>query len=71
MAHDEPDLLGLLVSHEFAVSSSTLLPLIIADSVQLASHLKNALFLLLSSDLLYFGQVDLEVKNEFKVGFMS
>lgn len=56
LSHDEPDLLGLLVSHESGVSSSSLLQLIVSHSVQLGSHLEDALFVLLTSHFLHFGK---------------
>ena len=53
MSHDESDLLGLFVSHESSVSSSTLLELLISDSVELSSHLEDALLTFLASNFLH------------------
>lgn len=55
LAHDKSDLLGLLVSHEFAVASTSLLQLVVSLSVELASHLEDAIFTLLTSLFLDFG----------------
>lgn len=65
LSHDESDFLGLLVSHEFGVASTSLLPLFVSDSVQLGSHLEDALFALLASDLLNLGKLNL-LKNKVK-----
>jgi hypothetical protein len=59
LPHDEPDLLGLLVPHELAVSSASLLPLLVSVSVELASHLEDALLALLSSELLDLWEISL------------
>ena len=52
LAHDEADLLGLLVAEELTVPGATLLPLLISEAVELASDLEDALLFLLSSGLL-------------------
>ena len=59
LTHDEANLLCLFVAKKLTVSSSTLLPLLISEAVKLASNLEDALFFLLSGDLLNFGKFSL------------
>ena len=66
LAHDEADLLGLLVAEELAVASTTLLPLTISEAIELASDLEDALLLLLSGDLLDLGKLSLW-SNELEI----
>jgi hypothetical protein len=48
LAHDESDLLGLLVAEELTVACATLLPLLISEAVKLTSDFEDALLLLLA-----------------------
>jgi hypothetical protein len=66
LAHDEADLLSLLVAEELAVASTTLLPLTISEAIELASDLEDALLLLLSGDLLDLGKLGLW-SNELEI----
>ena len=66
LAHDEADLLGLLVAEELAVAGTTLLPLTISEAIELASDLEDALLLLLSGDLLDLGKLSL-FSNELEI----
>jgi hypothetical protein len=60
LAHDEADLLGVLVAEELAVAGTTLLPLVISEAIELAPDLEDALLLLLSRDLLDLGKLSLK-----------
>lgn len=62
LAHDEADLLGVLVAEELTVAGPTLLPLAISEAIELASYLEDALLLLLSRDLLDLGKLSLYSK---------
>ncbi len=59
MSEEESDFLVLFVSHEFAVAGASFLPLLVAQAVQLATHLEDALFVLFTSDSGDFGEVNL------------
>ena len=72
LAHDEADLLLSLVSEKLAVANATLLPLVVSESEELASHLEDGLFLLLTSLGLNLLELNLYKKgsiNAFKRWF--
>jgi hypothetical protein len=59
LAHDEADLLGFLVAKEFTIASASLLPLVVSETVELASDAEDALLLFLTGDLGDFGKLGL------------
>ncbi len=60
LAHDEADLLGLLVAEELGVAGTSLLPLVVADSVELGTDSEDALLEFLTSNLLHCGELSLK-----------
>ena len=59
LTHDKANLLSLFVAEKFAIASTTLLPLLISEAVELASNLEDALFFLLTGDLFNLGKFSL------------
>ena len=59
LAHNESDLLCLLVAEKLCVAGPTLLPLVVSEAIELASDLEDALLLLLSRDLFDLGKLSL------------
>jgi hypothetical protein len=51
LAHDKANLLCIFVAEKLTVACATLLPLFVSEAVELASHLKDALVLIISSRL--------------------
>ena len=59
MTHDKANLLGLLVAKEFAIANTSLLPLIVSETIELASDTEDAFFFLLTSDLSNLWEISL------------
>ena len=59
LTHDEPDLLGFLVAQELAVSCASFLPLVVSETIELASDAEDALLLFFTSDLGDLGKLSL------------
>ncbi len=59
LSHYKPDLVALLVSEQLGIPGPSLLPLLIAESVELASHLEYALLTFLAGNFLHLGEINL------------
>jgi hypothetical protein len=59
LTHDKADLFAFLVTKKFSISCASFLPLIISETIELASDAEDALLLFLTSDLSDFGKLSL------------
>jgi len=71
LSHDKSDLLLSLVTEKFAVADASLLPLVVSESEELASHLEDGFFGLLTSLGLNFSEFNLSSSSFILIDYVA